>query len=207
MEAARELPISGRIALAAVPSIITAAGMARFHNGWAIILAYHAAIVAGLAFFGKGRLEPLSSWSWSRLATASCVASVLVFPGLVTLFPAALHGPLPPLLSHMGLSGSAWALFVPYFAVVNPVLEELFWRGLLRGAKRGMIFDALFAAYHLPVLACFMIFPFVCIAGAALFCAAWMWRILSNQSGSVAPAIVAHSIGDIAILSAICLHR
>ena len=54
----------------------------------------------------------------------------------------------------MGLSSStSWLLFIAYFSLVNPFIEEYFWRGVLgSNTKKFYIGDLVYAGYHALVL-------------------------------------------------------
>jgi membrane protease YdiL (CAAX protease family) len=63
----------------------------------------------------------------------------------------------PAINSHLqsiGLTADSWPYFIAYFIIINPWLEEFFWRGFLVNLSRKIVLnDLLFAGYHLLVLA------------------------------------------------------
>ena len=201
------IPLSHRLMAAALPCVTTAICAVHFHNGWAALLSYHAVILGSLALWSRrAPIQPLRG-RWTRFGVACCVLSVLSGPLLAFLLPIAVRVSLETRLANTGLSGAAWILFVPYFALVNPVLEEMFWRGVLRTQGRStLLFDLLFASYHLVVLPLFLKPSFVLLGAIVLLSTSAGWRHLSERSGGLLPAIVAHILADIGIVTAVTLH-
>src|SRR4030095_6048438 len=53
----------------------------------------------------------------------------------------------------MGLDSRSWPFFIAYFALVNPWIEEYFWRGYLGSETKSLYrSDFLYAGYHALIL-------------------------------------------------------
>ncbi len=181
-------------------------GLHLLHSGWAAILGYHAGMClllwAGGGWPSASRLA--RGWTWKE-GTASAAFGAAAGPAILLLWPLAADpsNPLQERLAGLGLQGSAWWAFVAYYALVNPPLEEAFWRGWLRSPSRAPApVDALFAGYHALVLPLFIGWPWVVLAFACLVGAAWLWRRLAQRCGGLAIPAVSHLVADVSVIAA-----
>jgi hypothetical protein len=193
--------------LTILPIVTTYVGIYRLHSGWAAILAYHIVIVFGLLFNRNTLTVRWVSGRWNALAVACCAASAAAGPVLFAVLPAITVRPVQPQLEALGLTGLSWMLFIPYFALVNPVLEEAFWRGTPHSTGRAFCSDVMFASYHLLVLPFFIKLWLVVVAAVLLVCVSAVWRHVTRQCGSMLPAIIAHCLADTGIVLAIAFRR
>jgi hypothetical protein len=126
------------------------------------------------------------------------VAGILVY----FLWPFIHVSPgLADALLQWGLTSRTWPLFIVYGALVNPWLEEIYWRGWLGSATRNPILhDAIFAGFHLVVLAPF--FPPIWLVTAFLVLATsgWMWRQVIRTEKSMLASTLFHMAADVSIL-------
>lgn len=106
-------------------------------------------------------------------------------------------------LASLGMMTSdfSWPLFITYFSLVNPWIEEAFWRHLLTSPARGpALVDFLFAGFHILILVLF-IGPFWwLVALLILSITGWVWRIITQRTGSLLPAIIFHIFADFSIV-------
>jgi membrane protease YdiL (CAAX protease family) len=181
-------------------------GLHVLHSGWAAILGYHAGMCVLLAA-GGGWPEArrlLRGWTWgSGLACAAFGAAA--GPLIHVLWPLAADpaNPLAARLAGLGLQGASWWAFVAYYVLVNPFLEEAFWRGWLApDLRRPAAVDALFAGYHAVVLVLFIDWPWILLALACLVTAAWLWRRLALRTGGLAIPAVSHLVADVSVIAA-----
>lgn len=181
-------------------------GLHVLHSGWAAILGYHAGMCLLLwtcdGWPASGRL--LGGWSWKEGAacTAFCTGAGAV---ILVLWPLAgdPSSPLAGRLADLGLEGASWWLFAAYYVLVNPFLEEIYWRGWLSTDSRlPAPIDGLFAGYHALVLVLFIGWPWVLVAFACLVAAAWLWRRLSKRCGGLAIPVISHLAADISVIAA-----
>ena len=189
------------------PILAVIVGIYGWESGWAAILIYHAGI--GWAVLrNPGRLRAVQ-WSSHPVAVAVLVAAgflagpVVLF-GLPILTDAGVGEELADALGRLGLEGTSLWLFVAYFVLVHPAVEELGWRVVLEARSvRLHHHDLEFAAYHLLVLHwilpghwILLLVAFATLAGSAAF-----WRWCRDRHGMVA-VIACHAAADLAVLAA-----
>lgn len=192
-----------------IPYLAVVVGMYLLHSAWASILFYHAGMVMVLTAtrsWGTGR--PVSGGhAWLVLlgvAAASATAGIIIF----VLWPIMK---LPQLvlaaeLVKLGLQNAGWILFILYYFTVNPVLEELFWRGYLGSTSRLPTWnDAWFSGYHLLVIFLFVGWPWLILSFVILLTVAWFWRQLTDHYQSLWPPIASHAAADFGIIGAVYL--
>jgi hypothetical protein len=170
------------------------------------MLTYHTIMVA--VVLASKRFVP-----FKKIIRTNSFAS-LIFPIVIGAGGGVLLYLLWPLLSvpqgidiylhSIGLKATTWPYFIAYYILVNPVLEEYYWRGHLGSRARRPIFnDFLFAGYHLIVLAG-NISLFWLIAMFLVLCAtAYYWRQLSRNTGGLLAATLSHGAADITVILAI----
>ena len=189
-----------------VPYVTVGIGLHLLHSGWAAILGYHAGMClfmwAGGGFRGSRRLARGWAWKEGLACTAFCATAGAV---ILLLWP--LVGdparPLAARLATLGLEGASWWAFAAYYVLVNPFLEEAYWRGWLASdARLPAPSDALFAGYHAVVLVLFVDWPWVAFAFACLLFPAWLWRRLSLRCGGLAIPAVSHLVADVSVIVA-----
>jgi hypothetical protein len=187
-----------------IPYIAVLIGMVLLKSAWLAIGLYHLGIIAFLLYRSPpnvvGRL-----WSGynRRLLIPSAMACTLAAPIIFFLWPwfSRPDVPLNRWLSQVGLEGLSWILFIPYFALVHPVLEELFWRTLTDGTYKLVEWkDLLFAGYHLLVLGSLIKGPWLLVVFGSLVIASSFWRKTAHRFSGYGIAVVTHAIADAAVL-------
>mgnify|MGYP001052324085 CR=1 FL=1 len=104
-----------------------------FHSAWGALLGFHAAIIVSL-LIAKPTI-PLkilltnNNPKWIFLSVLLCGASGMALYFLWDIFGFASD--LSGQVASLGLNASNWPVFIAYFALVNPWIEEYFWRGWL----------------------------------------------------------------------------
>jgi len=186
------------------------AGLYFFHSGWTAILLYHG-VLAGALTLQKPRWEGAHT-ILRGYNTAAAVVLVLLSAGFGWAFYMFIHRLDPEgvhvlrRVSHSGLTISGLALFAVYVSVVNPVLEELYWRRNY-AAPHGVVFDGFYALLHLPIFCFFGNFTplqlFLPVGGLVL--AGSLWRGVARRRNGLASAILGHASGDLAVMVAIGL--
>jgi len=107
-------------------------------------------------------------------------------------------------IGSIGLMGASWPVFMAYYALVNPFLEEYYWRGCLGGkSKRPVLQDLLFAGYHLLVLGGNLSVLWLAVTFLILCGAAWYWRQISRMTGGLLAAALSHLAADLTVILAI----
>lgn len=191
----------------AVPYVAVLIGMYLLSSGWAAMLLYHAGVLLVL-FSLKEKTDSsalLRGWNMGA-ATLSivCLGSGVVLFLLWPIIAADADGSvLTQKLADLGLSGFSWLGFTVYYALVNPWLEELYWRGVLGSkSKRPAASDFLFAGYHVLVLIKFVPWFWALFAAVTLVATAWIWRQIANRYGGLLVPTVAHLAADASIVIA-----
>jgi len=188
-----------------MPYFTVGLGLHFFHSAWAAIFAYHAGILLLLWAAGFKRLSPfrLTIPIWKLLSFAGLGAGAGVM--LAFLWPYLFVSPaLTQTLQQWGLTRMTWPFFIIYFALANPWLEELYWRGWLGSDARPPVpNDAFFAGFHLVILAPFISSAWLIVSFTILVLTGWMWRQIARRSMSLFPAALFHLAADVSILIAI----
>lgn len=172
-------------------------------NAWAAVLLYHlgmAGVLLAERRWGEARklgagLQPLHLAGTGAFGLSGGVLLYLLWPLL------GLPAGFADALAHLGITKAAWPLFLAYFCAVNPWLEEVYWRGFLGDdAARPIPNDALFAGYHVLVMAGFVWWPWLIVAMFGLTGAGWLWRQQSHLARGLLVPAVSHLLADAAIL-------
>ncbi len=186
-----------------MPYLTVWLGLYVFKNAWAAIFGYHIGIILLVTW---ARAWPSLNqfhasapfWKIIFFGLTGCIAGVTVY----FLWPFINVSPkLIESLLEWGLTSRSWPLFIVYGALVNPWLEEIYWRGWLGSAvAHPIVHDAVFAGFHLVVLAPF--FPPFWMAVAFLILAAsgWMWRQIIRVEKSMLASTLFHMAADVSIL-------
>ena len=186
-----------------LPYLAVGLGLFAFHNVWVAILAYHAG-VATVVLLAK-LVVPFQTFLKSTDYKLLLLSAAIGAGGGILLY---LLWPLlsvPPdintYLRSIGLTGTAWPYFIVYYILVNPILEEYYWRGLLgSSAKRPVMNDLLFAGYHLVVLSGKIGVPWLVVVLLAICGAAWYWRQISRLTEGLLAATISHMVADITVI-------
>ncbi len=190
-----------------VPYVAVVLGVQLLSNAWVSIVLYHATAVA--IVISQRRSNTLVLLSRQRLypgvLSLVLVASAVVGPAVAAVWSSVRRDGLDlgEALADLQLTGAAWILFIVYYATVNPLVEELFWRGHLGSAAKGIVAnDLLFAGYHVFVLVVFVELPWAIAGSLALVGAAWAWRQLTRLTGGLGVPIVSHAVADASLIVA-----
>jgi membrane protease YdiL (CAAX protease family) len=186
-----------------MPYVTVGIGWLVFHNVWIAVMAYHLGIIAILGF--ERKKVPFNLISKSRnykiliLTAAMGVTGGLILylcwpllniPGDITLF-----------LQRGGLTPALWPYFIIYFILINPTLEECFWRGYLFDRSRQITLnDILFSGYHILVLAGMINFMWLIAVFVILIIGAWVWRQANRWNQGLAASIISHIAADASII-------
>jgi membrane protease YdiL (CAAX protease family) len=189
----------------AVPYAAVLVGLYVLESAWAAVLLYHAGVIA--IWFAAGRrpqARALLSGLRPRFAIPLVLAGLAVAPIVYFAWPhVALDPEMRAVLARFGLRGFPLAAFAVYSALANPALEELLWRGVLFAETRQPApGDAVFAGYHVIVLAVVVEWPFALAAALVLAAAAWIWRVVAARSGGLAVPWLSHLAADLAVIGA-----
>lgn len=189
------------------PYLAIIIGLSGLESAWSSILLYHCGIVLVLWLARYWRLgEPLKSRADYLVLTAVAVTSLLGGVLIFWLWPIMKLGALLLVseLADLGLSNIAWLLFMVYYVTINPLLEELFWRGYLGSGSAFLTWNDLwFAGYHILVLVRFVSVPWIGASFLILVGAAWLWRQLARRYNGLIVPIASHAAADLSIIAAV----
>ena len=192
-----------------VPYLAVIIGIFGLRSAWGAVFGYHLGMALVLSLdrgwrgargLGRG-MQPLHLTATGLFGFSGGVLLFLCWPllGLPANFNLQLAG--------LGLSAVTWPVFLIYFCAVNPIMEEVYWRGYLGDASRRPVWnDLLFAGYHLLVLAPFVWWPWLGVALVALFSAGWLWRQQARLTNGLLVPLVSHGIADLAIMLTVYLY-
>ncbi len=189
-----------------LPYLAVWAGLFLFKSAWATLIGFHAAILLAIMFVHPhlpiNILFKSKSFKWILISALVCITSGI---GLYFLWDVLdITHELPAQLQSIGLTSSAWPAFFAYFCLVNPFIEEYYWRGTLGNpSKKLQAMDVVFAGYHVLVLWGRVNPSSILIAVIILTSAGWIWRQISREDGSLFAAVLGHMIADFSILLAV----
>ena len=113
-------------------------GLFQFHSAWGALLGFHFVIIVSLLIARPNIpvtvLFKSTNIKWIVLSILLCGSSGVSLYFLWDKFGFA--NDLSGQVTALRLNTSNWPLFIAYFALVNPFVEEYFWRGYLGGGKQ-----------------------------------------------------------------------
>lgn len=192
-----------------LPYIAVVAGVHLFNNAWIAMLGFHASILIMLAIVRPnipvGVLFKSKSPKWILISVLVCSTSGIALYLLWNMF--AIAPDLPAQLGTMGLSSStSWLAFIAYFSLINPLIEEYFWRGYLGSdSKKLYPGDAVYAGFHALVLWGKVHPLIILLALIILTSVGWFWRQISREDEGLLAAVLGHMAADFSILFAVYL--
>ena len=189
------------------PYVAVVLGLYVFKSVFLALAIFYSAIVFFIVIKGgKGLLRTIFS-GWNSLATVGS-AIVCALGGVVIflLWPYAKleNVNLTSTLAEYGLSGATCYIFVAVVTILNPLLEELFWRGCFQNdSTRPALIDVVFAGYHVLALVLVIKVPITILAFVVLFAASWWLRFMKHKLGGLAVPYIAHLVADVSIVAGI----
>ncbi|MBI5945559.1 MAG: CPBP family intramembrane metalloprotease [Chloroflexi bacterium] len=195
--------------LAPIPPYLAVwAGLFLFQSAWFSLIGFHAAILLALAIARPNiPIKILFQSKHPKWILASVLLCGLSGVGLYFLWDVfGIANDLPAQLQSVGLTSSSWPALIAYFSLVNPFIEEYFWRAYLGSDRRGFyIGDVIFSGYHALVLInkvqfFSIIFVLVCITFIG-----WFWRQTWRKDDGLLAAVLGHMAADFIILVCVML--
>ena len=189
-----------------LPYLAVWAGLFLFKNAWLALIGFHVTILLVLVFLRPNIpfeiLFKSKSPKWILISVLVCSTSGIGLYFLWSIFGVA-HD-FPAQLESIGLNSSSWVLFIAYFSLVNPFIEEYFWRGVFRNdSKKLSIADPVYAGYHALIL-WGMVNPIAILFGVAILTSAgWLWRQFLREDDGMLAAVMGHMVADFSIMMAV----
>ena len=186
------------------PYLVVILGVFFFKNGFFAVLLYHLILLICIIRINRSQaLKLLLSGFQRYIGLLICLSGLL--PGVVIflLWPTAKleSVDLAQLMKSVNLTDTSFTVFALYACLINPFLEESFWRGCFKpGSWIPNPIDALFAGYHAIVLIPVVKPIFVLLCFMALMFVGWIFRNIYRLTGGLAIPLLTHIVADIAIL-------
>jgi membrane protease YdiL (CAAX protease family) len=197
-----------RRAAVLVPYVAVGLGLFLARNAWAALIGYHAGMALFLtlarAWPQTRKLRPGGHLRWNLFGVLIGVCGGIGLALFWTLF--GITPDLRAQLFPLGLTPASWPFFILYFSLVNPWLEEIFWRGWLGSDSRSLTANDLwFAGFHLLVIGAYVPGYSLVVAVVVLSSVGWFWRQLARHEATLFPPTLSHLIADAAIALAVYL--
>lgn len=196
-----------KIVLKCIPPYLAVwAGLFLFQNAWLAMFGLHAAFLLVLAF-SRPSISPAilfksSNIKWILLNILLCSASGIVLYYLLPWFVSSET--LRNQLSELGLNEFNLPAFIAYFSLVNPLLEEYFWRASLGNDTKGFyVGDLLYAGYHAIVLINQVPLLITLLAMGCLTLIGWFWRQIKREDGGLLAPLFGHMAADFSVMMAV----
>jgi membrane protease YdiL (CAAX protease family) len=189
-----------------LPYLAVGLGLFWFQNAWVALLGFHLTIVISLLLARSPvpikLLFKNNNIRWiilSILLSGSSGVSLYFFKSYF-----GIANDLPARLEILGLTRSTWPGFITYFVLINPFVEEYFWRGFLGNATYNFyVSDFLYAGFHALILIGKVRTGPIIYSLFLLILAGWFWRQIAREDqGLLAPAL-GHMAADFTILLAV----
>lgn len=112
------------------------------------------------------------------------------------------------LLLEWGFAGPLEFIFILVFIFINPILEEVYWRGYMyeKLRARGTAFYAIaitsvfYTLYHVITVLHLFQSGYTVVAVLPVMIAGVFWAYIREKTGSITATIIGHSIADFAIM-------
>ena len=183
-------------------------GLFIFRTAWSSLLTFHIAILISLLIAKPD--VPLRILFTGRNIQWILISILLCGSSGVTLYffwdKFGIANDLAAHVEAMGLSASTWIPFITYFTLVNPLLEEYFWRGYLGSPTTNFyLSDFLYAGFHGLILLNKVQPSMIVYSLALLVLAGWFWRQIARTDGGLLAPVLGHMAADLTILLAVYL--
>ncbi|MBI9101655.1 MAG: hypothetical protein JEY99_04530 [Spirochaetales bacterium] len=180
-------------------------GLVLFQNAWIALGLYHLGIIVFLALRRPSGIPgKMRRGYFLPLLIPGIVLCALAAPVMFLLW-SYLSRPgisLSAWLPAYGLQGMGWILFIPYFSLIHPLLEEVYWRTLtgFDPYKRLHWKDMVFAGYHMIVLFSIIRLPWLLLFFLILTVASAFWRWAAQKYKGYGLTLLTHAVADASVL-------
>jgi uncharacterized protein len=189
-----------------LPYLAVGIGLFWVHNAWFTLIGFHCAILLALIL----ERSPMSVRILFKCRDFRWIVLSMLLGGSSGIFlyffwsALGVVSDLPAHLESYGLTLSTWPPFIAYFAFVNPLVEEYFWRGYLGSPTTGLHFsDFAYAAFHALILWNNVQTGVMIYSLLVLILAGWFWRQLARANEGLLAPVLGHIAADFTILMAV----
>jgi len=185
-----------------LPYLAVGLGLFWFRNAWVALVGFHLAIVLSLLLAGSNLpvriLFKSNDLRWVVLSIILCSSAISLY-FLWSYF--GILSDLSAYVASLGLNSSNWILFIAYFVLVNPFIEEYFWRGYLGNLTKSLyVSDFAYAGFHALILWNRAQTSSVIYSLTLLVLAGWFWRQMAREDGGLLASVLGHMTADFMIL-------
>jgi hypothetical protein len=163
-----------------------------FSNAWLAILAYHLQVL-----LWSSRKAYIMNKPKSRGMMLMALPTLVAGPLLYFLLPYITHVELSEWLNHYHLTGLSLIIMIPYFGIIHPFLEQVHWAPL---RDKTPLAHFMFAGYHMLVLHSLLTPPWLITCFILLASASFIWKIMTQQSKTLALPILSHILADLGVV-------
>jgi len=189
-----------------LPYVAVVAGIYWFQNAWVGLVGFHFAIVISL-LLAKAQIPVRLLFKSDNIRWVVLNILLSSISGVTLYFfwsAFGISGNLSVQLEALGLNSSNWVAFIAYFTLVNPFIEEYFWRGYLGSStNRPHGSDFVYAGFHVIVLAGKTRLGSILYGLSVLVCAGWFWRQVTREDKGLLASVLGHMAADFTILLAV----
>jgi membrane protease YdiL (CAAX protease family) len=189
-----------------LPYLAVAIGVFWLQHAVAALLGFHVAIILSVLLARSPipvhTLLKSQDIRWVILNVLLCCCSGVSLYFFWSYFE--VMGDISAHIESFGLTSVTWPIFITYFVLVNPLIEEYFWRGYLGSLTRGLYpSDFLYAGFHGLVLMGRVQTIAILYSLIVLVLAGWFWRQIARADGGLLAPALGHMAADFTILMAI----
>ncbi len=190
-----------------IPYLTMYIGLYLFENIWIAILSYHILVILFLVKDKHIEKLPILIKGWNFRSTV--VFGILFsLNGLLIIFFSNINPNLfkdiSDTLQNLGLVNESWLIFILYYSLATPIIEELFWRSYHKSNSRKISkTDLIFAGYHIIVLVLFIDLTYVFGVFCSLIFASWLWRYFYRKYNGLIVSVITHSVADLSTILSI----
>jgi membrane protease YdiL (CAAX protease family) len=188
--------------------LAVAIGIFLFHNAWVALIVFHVSIVASLLIARPNiPIETLFKHNNSKWTLASVLICGSSGPTLYFLWNYfGFAADLSTQVESLDLHRSNWIPFIIFFALMNPLIEEYFWRGYLGSTTKNLhVSDFLYSGFHGLILLNKLQTGSMFFGLAMLVIAGWFWRQIAREDGGLLAPVLGHMAADLSILMVVYL--
>jgi hypothetical protein len=191
-----------------LPYLAVAIGIFWVRNALVALLSFHIAIILSILLarsqVSVSILLKSKDIRWVILNLLVCGSSGVSLYFFWSYFE--VIGDISAHIESFGLTSATWPIFITYFVLVNPLVEEYFWRGYLGSPTRHLHpSDFLYAGFHGLILMGKIQTAAILCSLIVLVLAGWFWRQIARADDGLLAPVLGHMAADFTILMAIYL--
>jgi len=178
-------------------------GLFQYHSAWGGLVGFHVVIIVSLLIVRSNIpvtvLLKSTNLKWIFLSVLLCGSGGVALYFLWDVFKVASD--FPAQVEAFGLNSATWPAFIAYFALVNPFIEEYFWRGYLGNPTKSLyLYDFIYSGFHFLILIGKVHSYSILFGLSVLVFAGWLWRQIAREDHGLLAPVLGHMAADFSIL-------